>query len=113
MVLHGTLKDVKEQFRSHVYAIRFKGLMFNFANALFAGYSLEDKEQVDEDTAVAYVKLLKDNTLNDLLKAVIPAVQIESVNEVIPTMHDIFIQAVHEKFGVPVTEVGEGGDGHE
>lgn len=94
MVLNGPLNQIKQDFRSNVYAIQFKGLMFNFANALFASFSLEDKKQLDEDTAVAYVKLLNDNTLNDLLKTVIPVVDIVSVNEVIPTMHDIFIQAV-------------------
>ncbi len=94
LVLHGKLTAIKEQFRTHTYAVRFKGMMFGFANALWAGYSLENKEQIDDERAVAYVKLLKGNTLNDLLAAVIPVVQIESVNEVIPTMNDIFIRAV-------------------
>ena len=99
MVLNGKLTEVKKQFRSHTYAIQFKGMMFSFANALFASFALEHSEQIDEDRAIAYVKLLKGNTLNDLLKTVMPVVEIESVNEVIPTMNDIFIQAVQEKKG--------------
>lgn len=94
VIVKGTLAEVKEQYRTHTYAIKFKGMMFGFANALFAGYELIDKEQVDEDTAIAYVKLLKGHTLNDLLKTVIPVVEIQSVNEVIPSMNDIFIRAV-------------------
>lgn len=94
LILHGTLAEVKEQFRSHTYAVQFKGMMFGFANALFAGYSLEYSAQIDEDRAVAHIKLLKGNTLNDLLRAVMPVVEIEAVNEIIPTMNDIFIQAV-------------------
>lgn len=94
LIVEGNLKDVKSQFRSHTYAVQFKGMMFGFANALFAGYSLEHSEQIDDETAVAHVKLLKGNKLNDLLKTVMPVVEIESVHEIMPTMNDIFIQAV-------------------
>jgi ABC-2 type transport system ATP-binding protein len=94
VVVEGSLKEVKSKYRSHTYAVQFKGMTFGFANALWADFSLEHSEQLDEHTAVAHVKLLKDNSLNDLLKAVMPIVDIESVNEIIPTMNDIFIQAV-------------------
>ena len=99
MVLNGKLSDVKKDFRSHTYAIEFKGMMFGFANALFADFALEHSEQLDDETAVAYVKLLKGNSLNDLLKTVMPVAKIQSVNEVIPSMNDIFIQAVKGKEG--------------
>lgn len=94
VIVDGSLKDVKKEYRSHTYAVQFKGLMFGFANALFANFSLEHSEQIDDDTAVAHVKLLKDNSLNDLLRTVMPVAEIESVHEIIPSMHDIFIQAV-------------------
>ena len=97
LVVSGKLTDVKQQFKSEIYEIKFKGMMFGFANALFAGYSLEHSEQLDEHRAVAYVKLLKGNKLNDLLATVMPAVEIESVNEVVPSMNDIFIEAVTGK----------------
>jgi len=94
LILNGKLADVKKEFKSNTYAIQFKGMMFGFANALFADFSLEHSEQIDENRAVAYVKLLKGNTLNHLLKTVMPVVEIESINEVIPSMNDVFIQAV-------------------
>ncbi|MBD3636844.1 MAG: ABC transporter ATP-binding protein [Crocinitomicaceae bacterium] len=94
LVLDGKLSDVKNKFRSNTYAIQFKGMMFAFANALFASFSLEHSEQIDEDRAIAHVKLLKGNTLNDLLKTVIPVVEIEAVHEIVPSMNDIFIEAV-------------------
>jgi len=96
LVLHGPLSKIKEQFRTHTYSVQFKGMMFGFANALFANFSLEHKEQVDEERATAHVKLLKGNTLNNLLASVMPVVEIESVNEIIPSMNDIFIRAVQE-----------------
>jgi ABC-2 type transport system ATP-binding protein len=94
LLVNGSLKDVKNDYRSNTYAVQFKGMMFGFANALFADFSLEHSEQLDENTALAHIKLLKGNSLNDLLKTVMPVVEIESVHEIMPTMNDIFIQAV-------------------
>lgn len=94
LVLNGKLADIKKEFRSQIYAIQFKGMMFGFANALFADYALEYSEQLDDERAVAHVRLLKGNSLNQLLKTIMPVVSVESVNEIIPSMNDIFIQAV-------------------
>lgn len=100
LVLNGSLKDVKAQFRTHTYAVQFKGMMFGFANALWADYELVNSYQLDEEHAVAHVKLLKGNTLNNLLTQVMPVIEIQAVNEVLPTMNDIFIRAVKGEKGV-------------
>ena len=105
LLVEGKLSDVKSQYKSETYKIQFKGMMFGFANALFASYSLEHSEQIDENRAVAHVKLLKGNKLNDLLKTVMSVVEIEAVNEIVPNMNDIFIQAVTGK-----SEEKEGGE---
>jgi ABC-2 type transport system ATP-binding protein len=99
LILSGTLKEVKEKYKSNIYAIKFKGMLMAFANELWTNFNLVDKEQIDEHTAIAYVELKNKNTLNDLLKTVIPVVDIISVNEVIPTMNDIFIKAVNQAKG--------------
>lgn len=99
LVLNGSLKDVKSQFRTHTYAVQFKGMMFGFANALWADFALTNSYQLDDEHAVAHVKLLKGNTLNNLLQQVMPVVEIEAVHEVMPTMNDIFIRAVQGEKG--------------
>ena len=100
LVLSGSLQSVKDKYKSNIYAIQFKGLMMAFANELWTNFNLVDKKQLDDDTAIGYVQLKNDNTLNDLLKTVMPVVQIQSVNEVIPSMNDIFIQAINQQKGV-------------
>ncbi|MBI3135893.1 MAG: ABC transporter ATP-binding protein [Bacteroidetes bacterium] len=99
LVLNGSLKDVKAQYRTHTYAVQFKGMMFGFANALWADYALSHSYQLDAERAVAHVKLLKGNTLNNLLSQVMPVVEIEAINEIMPTMNDIFIRAVQGEKG--------------
>src|SRR5688572_22916927 len=94
LILNGSLNDVKAQYRTHTYAVQFKGMMLGFANSLWADYALTKSYQLDDEHAVAHVKLLKGNTLNNLLTQVMPVVEIQAVNEVMPSMNDIFIRAV-------------------
>ncbi len=95
-ILDGSIKEVKESHRPNTYHIQFKGNVIGFTNALWAGYELIEREQLGNEHFVATIKLLNDNTINNLLDTVIPHVQIEGVNEVIPSMNDIFIQAIKE-----------------
>jgi ABC-2 type transport system ATP-binding protein len=99
LVLSGSLKSVKEKYKSNTYAIQFKGIMMAFANQLWTNFALVDKKQLDDETAIAYVQLKNNNSLNDLLKTIMPVAQIQSVNEVIPSMNDIFIQAINQQKG--------------
>lgn len=99
LVLNGKLSDVKAQFNTHTYAVKFKGVMMAFANALWSHFNLVDKEQVDDNIAIAHVQLKNNNSINDLLKAVIPVVEIISIQEILPSMNDIFINAVQQVKG--------------
>jgi len=99
LVLNGRLNEVKDQFNTHTYAIKFKGVMMAFANALWSNFVLIDKELVDDNIAIAHVQLKNGNSVNDLLKAVIPAVEVLSVTEILPSMNEIFINAVNQVKG--------------
>ena len=99
VILNGTLSEVKNKFKSNIYEVKFKGVMMAFANALWAGFALIDKIQIDDNTAIAHVQLKNYNGVNDLLKAVMPAVEIISIKEIEPTMNDIFIKAIQQTKG--------------
>jgi ABC-2 type transport system ATP-binding protein len=62
--------------------------------ALGPFFELIESEQED-DHMVAHVRISEGKTLNDLLRQVLGTIQIISVNEVLPSMNDIFIQAVN------------------
>ncbi|MNY63817.1 hypothetical protein D3C86_2008340 [compost metagenome] len=46
------------------------------------------------------VKLHGERTANDLLQFLIPQVQVAGLEEIIPSMHDIFIAKVKETGGI-------------
>jgi ABC-2 type transport system ATP-binding protein len=92
-VLEGSVKDVRDRFKEDVYDLQFKGDMLAFTNSLWVNFELLSHEKLDGST-IARIKLLKESTVNDLLKTVIPVVEVEAINEVIPSMNDIFIRVV-------------------
>jgi len=92
-ILDGSLADIRKQFRTQTYRIVFNGNLVPFTNALWAGAELIDKNQIDSQCEVT-LRLLGNNTINNLLSAVLPVCEIVSVNEIIPSMNDVFINMV-------------------
>lgn len=96
-VLDGKVSDIKKEFSKNVYKIDFKGNMIGFANALWTNFELIDKKSIDKDNHQATVKLLNNNSLNGLLKVLMDnEVELKQINEVIPTMSEIFIEVVEK-----------------
>lgn len=93
VVLEGAVKSVKDQFKEHVYDVTFKGQMLGFTNALWAGYELLNHEE-SEGMHTARIRMLQNNNVNSLMTAIMPHAEVNEINEVIPTMNDIFIKVV-------------------
>jgi len=95
-ILDGKVSEIKNQFKTNIYEIVFKGNLISFTNALWTGFELLDTKK-QEDNIIAKVKgIRKDSSVNVLIGAVLNDITIVSVNEHIPTMNEIFIQKVNE-----------------
>ncbi|RFC55694.1 ABC transporter ATP-binding protein [Brumimicrobium aurantiacum] len=95
VVLQGTIDELRQQHKEDIYKISFKGNMIAFANALWAGYEIIDKEVHSDDTFTIYLKMRQGNKINDLLNAVIGQVEISSVEEVLPSMENVFVKSIN------------------
>jgi len=104
VLLDGSVRDIKKRYRSYTYEVEFGGNMIAFANALWSGYELVEKEAIDDKNFRAKIKLLGNNTLNNLLQTLIPAVEIHAVHELVPNMNDIFIKVVNDQNNSLVNE---------
>lgn len=96
-VLEGNIDAIRSERGGEIYAVRFKGSMIAFVNALWTGFELVEKEEVNSETFIAYVKLRNDSTFEDLVKTVIDEVKIEGAWKVMTSMQEIFIQEVAEQ----------------
>lgn len=92
-ILDGKVTDIRRQYRTNVFKMEFNGNLLSFTNALWAGAELIEKKQQDQHCTVT-LRLLGNNTVNNLFSAVMPICEIVSFNEVIPSMSDVFIRTV-------------------
>jgi len=96
-LLDGEVNEVRNRFKSNTYEIQFSGAIIGFTNALWTNFELIETESKGEFHNCKVKILNSKMNLNDLLKAVLPEVNIIGVSEIIPSMNDIFIQVVESK----------------
>jgi ABC-2 type transport system ATP-binding protein len=96
-VLEGRVSTLREERKQGEYAVRFRGNMIAFVNALWTGFEMVDKEILGDDRFIAKLKMRGENNFDDLLKTLIGQVKIEAAWEVLPSMHEVFISTVQNK----------------
>ncbi|MGB4775243.1 MAG: ABC transporter ATP-binding protein [Daejeonella sp.] len=89
-ILDGKVKDIKNSYRNNTYRISYTGdLDVNKTNL----YTVID-EKINEDKKQLTLKINEGYSANDVLKDLIPKVQVIALNEVVPSINEIFIQKV-------------------
>jgi len=96
-IIEGKISNLKEERKNNEYAVKFRGSMIAFVNALWTGFEIIDKETLGDDTFIVKLKMRGDNHFDDLLKVLIGQVKMEAVWEVLPSMQKIFIDLVQTK----------------
>ncbi len=94
-ILEGKVVDIKETYKSNVFEIVFVGNMIAFSTALWTGFEILESNQVNGRMHVT-LRANKPSDMNELIKTIVNHVEILSVNEITPSMNDIFIQKVQE-----------------
>lgn len=95
LMLHGNVREIRRQYSNDTYRFEFKGNRVALANALsFTGELIDAQE--NGEYSHARVRLSPGVKLNDVLRQLIPSVEIHGVQEEVPRMHDIFIKVVSE-----------------
>ena len=97
-ILDGKVSDIKSEYRSNAYRIafdHFDGLLSSFLDDRFQIFD----EGEDEDRRMASVRIADGYRSQDLLEQLVSKVNIQSYNEILPTMNDIFISVVRENEG--------------
>ncbi|MES2849223.1 MAG: ATP-binding cassette domain-containing protein [Bacteroidota bacterium] len=86
-ILDGTVKDIKNQFKENIFQLGAETNALNLATFIF--------EVIKHQPGKLLLKLQHDSTPNDVLKHFINQnIAINSFNEVMPSLNDIFIKLV-------------------
>jgi ABC-2 type transport system ATP-binding protein len=91
-ILDGAVKDIKKQYQNQSFLIDFlaTGSLVNHNNSIYQLIALH----AQDDLVQIEIKINTGFQLNDVLNYLIPQVQIHQVKEIVPSIHDIFIEKV-------------------
>ena len=89
-ILDGKVKDIKNLYRNNIYRIAYSGILNPIENPLFN----INEEKKDEEVTHLTIQINPGYSSNDVLKFLIPQVQVTELTEIVPSMNDIFIQNV-------------------
>jgi ABC-2 type transport system ATP-binding protein len=93
VVLNGTKRDIKNQFKDNSYSVSFRGQL----NDLSSDFKLIDQHPTEELTT-AQISIEGQASVNQLISNLISQVEVVSFSENIPSFNDIFIKAVGGDF---------------
>lgn len=90
-ILDGTVSGIKEKYRNNTYIVEYDGdLNTELPSEIFSVL----QKDIKKGKTVLKIRLKEGQTTNQLLSALLPVVNIHRLDEVIPTMNDIFIDQV-------------------
>lgn len=93
-ILDGSVEEIKEKYRNNTYWLEYEGeYNTDLSSAIF---DILSKDQKKGKTTLK-IQLKEGKTANHMLAALLPTVNIQRLDEVIPTMNDIFIDKVKTK----------------
>jgi ABC-2 type transport system ATP-binding protein len=93
-ILDGKVRDIKNTYRNETYLIEYTGEKLVFEGS--QPFTLVEEKQTDYSNIIK-IKLIEGSTSNDVLQYLIPKTSINMLQEVIPTMNEIFIEKVNQK----------------
>jgi ABC-2 type transport system ATP-binding protein len=93
-ILDGKVKAIRNSYRNNTYVVEYSGNKLDF-NAE-QPFELLD-EMPDDDRYRMRISLKSGNDANDVLKYLLPKVEINMLQEVIPSMNEVFIETVNKK----------------
>jgi ABC-2 type transport system ATP-binding protein len=92
-ILDGKIKDIKNTYRNETYLVEYTGNKLELDGK--QPFTIVEEKATD-DSHIIRVKLSADTTANDVLKYLLPKTSINMLQEVIPSMNEIFIETVNK-----------------
>lgn len=94
-ILDGSVKAIRASYRTHTYRLEYigGGAPITDVDGLFA---VKSHDTMEDRTALT-IQVAEERTINDVLAYLIPLVELHELKEIIPSIHDIFVDQVTRK----------------
>ncbi len=93
-ILDGTVKSIRNSYRNATYLIEYNGERLNFDGS--QPFEVVEEIAGDDNTYTIRIKLNGTDNSNKVLQYLIPKTHINMLQEVIPSMNEIFIENVNK-----------------
>ncbi|MDX8341478.1 ATP-binding cassette domain-containing protein [Draconibacterium sp. IB214405] len=91
----GPTNEIRMKYKTNIFDIKYRGEFRNVDLALGTDYKIISHDESEKGNTLK-VQYLNGKSNNELLSAIMPAAEIMSFEELIPSMNDVFIKAVEE-----------------
>ncbi len=102
-ILDGNVWDIRKAYKTNTFELQYTGFEGNLRDFLPAQFEVTDQSTIN-DHFIAGIRIPQNGTPNDLIKELLPYLKIQAINEVIPSMNDIFIRTVTQQVNIPVSQ---------
>jgi ABC-2 type transport system ATP-binding protein len=99
LLLNGTVKEIRDTYKTRTFIVEFKGTQLDMTIALAHLFELKEVNEMN-GIHVAEIQIPESRNLNNLLQILIPHIEVVSVKEKIPSVHDIFVKTVQSQLEV-------------
>ncbi len=93
-ILDGPIRDIKNAYRNDVYLVEYFGDKLDLNGS--APFSVMEETEGFDNGRTMRVKLNAGKSSNDILQYLIPKTRVNMLQEVIPSMNEIFIEQVNK-----------------
>ena len=94
-VLDGPTQQIREQYKSNIYNIEYQGSIDSNLEFLSRKYTILSDERNGKTNKLS-IQHLTGSSSRELIKDLVDQVDIVSLNEVIPSMREVFIKVVEQ-----------------
>lgn len=94
-IVDGPTNQIRQKYKSNVFEIKYKGNFGEVDKKLGHRFKVLEHSENEKENNIK-IQYLNGDSNNELLQAIIPAAEIISFEEIIPSMNDVFIKAVQE-----------------
>lgn len=95
VVLSGNVKEIQRRYRNHTYSLTYESEQeVNLQPLLPQGFSVLDSQSNGHGFFTAKIQIPADSKINHLLAEIANQLDITGIQEILPSMNNIFIQTV-------------------
>jgi ABC-2 type transport system ATP-binding protein len=93
-ILDGSVKEIKNTYKANLFEVEYLSMPDDVSGFLPDGFTLESTRQQD-GLSKARIKIPAGASPNELLTSLMSQITVHALNEIIPSMNDIFISKVN------------------